>query len=64
LPSASIAIAFSSPKRRAIVAKSGRMLPLVMPPLRDEAPSPGFIASKAATDRPARASASPAESPA
>jgi hypothetical protein len=40
------------------------MLPLVMPPLRDEAPSPGFIASKAATDRPSRASASPAESPA
>src|SRR5436853_187088 len=38
LPSASIASALSSPNRRVSVAKSCRMVPLVIPPLRVEAP--------------------------
>ena len=51
------------PKRLVISAKLGRRLPLVMPPLRDEAPSPGFCRSKTCTERPARASVIAAESP-
>lgn len=42
---------------------SGLMVPLVTPQLRDEAPSPGLMASKAATERPARTSVNPAQSP-
>ena len=45
LASACMAMARASPKRRIISESGGRRLPLAMPPLREEAPSPGRILS-------------------
>jgi hypothetical protein len=63
LDSARMLCARAVPNLSVNCARLGRRFPLVIPPLRDEAPSPGRWRSKTCTERPARASVIAALSP-